>query len=258
MPSTSKPSTPPTIQQSMAKLSDSLDKLQLIVKRLVAKRLAESTGNLASITSQTTFTTNDSNTRLETTLQKLICQPTITKKESNDSTSNTNTDIIETTTEVLTETSSLDTNINKPNNTMDNLITDSASSIAKIKTEVVTHIPLSPLSGLHANPTHKKPKLPHDIAILHPTTLNETYSHVAIIASMLAIFRCVETFPPDHQCSPPKFVILQSEDEPPWEPHNLKYITMGLEDKAHFEAMGIDTCMKVKNKSQAVDNLTTP
>ncbi|GJU25957.1 hypothetical protein Tco_1164578 [Tanacetum coccineum] len=258
MPPTSTPSTPPTIKESMAKLADSLDKLELIVKHLVAKRLAESTANLVSITSQTTFTTNESNTRLETTLQKLIFQPTITKKESNDSTSNTNTNIIETTTEVLTETSSLSTNINKPNNTMDNLITDSASSIAKIKIEVVTHIPLSPLFGLHANPTHKKPKLPLDIAILHQTTLNETYGRVALIASMLAIFRCVKTFPPDHQCSPPKFVILQSEDEPPWEPHNLKYITMSLEDKARFEAMGIDTCMKVKNKSQTVDNLTTP
>ncbi|GKF77113.1 hypothetical protein Tco_0229583, partial [Tanacetum coccineum] len=56
MPPTSKSSTPPTIQQSMAKLYDSLDKLQLIVKRLVAKRLAESTDNLVPITSQTTIT----------------------------------------------------------------------------------------------------------------------------------------------------------------------------------------------------------
>ncbi|GJS39346.1 hypothetical protein Tco_0564389 [Tanacetum coccineum] len=128
-------STPPTIEESLAKLADNIDKLALVVKRLAA-----STTNLASITSQTTFTTNESNTRLETTLQKLICQPSITKKESNDSTSNTNTDIIETTTEVITETSSLATNINKPNNTMDNLITNSASFIAKIKTEVVMHV----------------------------------------------------------------------------------------------------------------------
>ncbi|GJS14489.1 hypothetical protein Tco_0408961 [Tanacetum coccineum] len=172
-------STPRTIKESLAKLADNIDKLELVVKRLAA-----STANLVSITSQTTFTTNKSNTRLETSLQKLICQPTITKKESNDSTSNTNTDISETTTEVLTETSSLATNINKPNNTMANLITDYASSIAKIETEVVTHIPLSPLSGLHANPTHKKPELPHDIAILHRTTLNDTYGHAPLIASI--------------------------------------------------------------------------
>ncbi|GJU15218.1 hypothetical protein Tco_1143184 [Tanacetum coccineum] len=123
---------------------------------------------------------------------------------------------------------------------MANLVTDSASSIAKIETEVDTHIPLSPLSGLHANPTHKKPELPHDIAILHRNTLNETYGRAPLIERMLAIFRCVETFPPGHQCSPPKFVILQSEDEPPWEPHNLKYITMSLEDKARFQARSID------------------
>ncbi|GKB22742.1 hypothetical protein Tco_0862143, partial [Tanacetum coccineum] len=81
MPLTSKPSTPPTIQQSMAKLSDSLDKLQLIVKRLVAKRLvakrlvakrlvakrlvakrlAESTANLVPIISQTTITETTTN-----------------------------------------------------------------------------------------------------------------------------------------------------------------------------------------------------
>ncbi|GKD21503.1 hypothetical protein Tco_1223206 [Tanacetum coccineum] len=219
----------------MVNLADSMAKLEIAVKCLAA-----STANLVSITSQTTFTTNESNTRLETTLQKLIFQPTITKNESNDSTSNTNTDIIETTTEVLTQTSSLATNINKPNNTMANLVTDSASFIAKIETEVDTHIPLSPLSGLHSNPTHKKPELPHDITILHRNTLNETYGRAPLIARMLAIFRCVETFPPGHQCSPPKFVILQSEDEPPWEPHNLKYITMSLEDKARFQARSID------------------
>ncbi|GJY60765.1 hypothetical protein Tco_0461422 [Tanacetum coccineum] len=64
-----------------------------------------------------------------------------------------------------------------------------------------------------------------------------------VIEDMLAILLCLETFPPGHQCSPPKFVILQSEDEPPWEPHNLKYITMSLEDKARFQARSIDTCM---------------
>nr|GEZ65669.1 RNA-directed DNA polymerase, eukaryota, nucleotide-binding alpha-beta plait domain protein [Tanacetum cinerariifolium] len=227
-PPTSKPSR---LEKSMVALADIMAKLEL-----ASKRLATSTANLVPITSKTTFTTNESNTRLETTLQKLICQPTITKKESNDSTSNTNTDIIENTTEVLTRTSSLATNINKPNNTMANLITDSASFIAKIESEVVTHIPLSPLSSLHANPTHKKPEFPHDIAILHRTTLNETYGRTPLIASMLAIFHCVETFPPSHQCSSAKFVILQSEDEPPWEPHNLKYIIISLEDKARFEA----------------------
>ncbi|GKA09317.1 hypothetical protein Tco_0688648 [Tanacetum coccineum] len=193
---------PPTLkplrlQESMVNLADSMAKLEIAVKCLAA-----STANLVSITSQATFTTNESNTRLETTLQKLICQPTITKNESDDSTSNTNTDIIETTTEVLTQTSSLATNINKHNNTMANLVTDSASSIAKIETE--------------------------------------TYGRAPLIARMLAIFRCVETFPPGHQCSPPKFVILQSKDEPPWEPHNLKYITMSLEDKARFQARSID------------------
>ncbi|GJZ76413.1 hypothetical protein Tco_0641085 [Tanacetum coccineum] len=78
-PPSSKPSTPPTIEESLAKLGDSIDKLELVTKRLVAKRLAASTTNLVSITSQTTFT----------------------KNESNDHTSNNKTDITETTTAVV-------------------------------------------------------------------------------------------------------------------------------------------------------------
>ncbi|GJU21300.1 kinase-like domain-containing protein [Tanacetum coccineum] len=49
-------STPPTIKESLAKLADNIDKLELIVKRLTA-----STASLVSITSQTTFTKNESN-----------------------------------------------------------------------------------------------------------------------------------------------------------------------------------------------------
>nr|GEU79691.1 hypothetical protein [Tanacetum cinerariifolium] len=42
-------STPPTIEESLAKLADNIDKLELVVKHL-----ATSTANLVSITSQTT------------------------------------------------------------------------------------------------------------------------------------------------------------------------------------------------------------
>nr|GEU88023.1 hypothetical protein [Tanacetum cinerariifolium] len=66
-------STPPTIEESLAKLVDIIDKLELVAKRLTA-----STTNLVSLTPQTTFTTN----------------------ESNDHIANTKTDITETTTEV--------------------------------------------------------------------------------------------------------------------------------------------------------------
>ncbi|GJW60258.1 hypothetical protein Tco_0109593 [Tanacetum coccineum] len=55
-PPSSKPSTPPTIEESLAKLGDSIDKLELVTKRLAA-----STTSLVSITSQTTFTKNESN-----------------------------------------------------------------------------------------------------------------------------------------------------------------------------------------------------
>ncbi|GJS83788.1 UDP-glycosyltransferase 84B1-like protein [Tanacetum coccineum] len=54
--STPPTSTPPTIQESLAKLADNINKLELVVKRLVAKRLSASTANPVSITSQTTIT----------------------------------------------------------------------------------------------------------------------------------------------------------------------------------------------------------
>ncbi|GKD41673.1 hypothetical protein Tco_1261880 [Tanacetum coccineum] len=60
-PPSSKPFTPPTIEESLAKLGDSIDKLELVTKRLVAKCLTASTTSLISITSQTTFTKNESN-----------------------------------------------------------------------------------------------------------------------------------------------------------------------------------------------------
>nr|GFC22498.1 hypothetical protein [Tanacetum cinerariifolium] len=49
MPPTSKPSTPPTIEESMAKLADSIDKLELVMKCFVA-----STVNLVSVTTKAT------------------------------------------------------------------------------------------------------------------------------------------------------------------------------------------------------------
>ncbi|GJS27726.1 hypothetical protein Tco_0488346 [Tanacetum coccineum] len=54
MPPTSKSSTPPTIKESFAKLGDLIDKLELVTKRLVMKRLATSTANLVSVTTKAT------------------------------------------------------------------------------------------------------------------------------------------------------------------------------------------------------------
>ncbi|GJX79077.1 hypothetical protein Tco_0327226 [Tanacetum coccineum] len=54
MPPTSKSSTPPTIEESLAKLGDLIDKLELVTKHLVAKRLNASTANLVSVTTKAT------------------------------------------------------------------------------------------------------------------------------------------------------------------------------------------------------------
>nr|GEZ40419.1 hypothetical protein [Tanacetum cinerariifolium] len=71
-------------------------------------------------------------------------------------------------------------------------------------------------------------------------------------------FKYLLNYFPGHQCKPPAYVFIQTQPKPPWERRDPRYKAMILEDKDRFEAMGIDTCMKVKNKSQAVDNLTTP
>ena len=120
------------------------------------------------------------------------------------------------------------------------LLTDST-----IETEVFTQIPFSLLSSLQANPTHKTPKLLHDIAIFHRAILNETYGRATFIESMLATFRCVETFHHGPQCPPPKFVFLQTEPKPPWKSHDTWYTTMSLEDKTRFQAWGIDTIISM-------------
>ncbi|GJV75774.1 hypothetical protein Tco_1507358 [Tanacetum coccineum] len=58
-------------------------------------------------------------------------------------------------------------------------------------------------------------------------------------------FRCAKTYHPGHQCYPPKFVFLESEDDPPWEPNDSRYKTMSLEDKARFKGGSIDMYLNV-------------
>ncbi|KAL4568423.1 hypothetical protein LXL04_024036 [Taraxacum kok-saghyz] len=51
-------------------------------------------------------------------------------------------------------------------------------------------------------------------------------------------YNCPATYKPGHQCNPPKFLLLQSETDPPW-----PYVTQnsfGLEDKAIFQGRSID------------------
>nr|GEU32075.1 hypothetical protein [Tanacetum cinerariifolium] len=101
------------------------------------------------------------------------------------------------------------------------------------------------------------PKLQHDMSIFYPPTLHKSYDSAWFIEEKLATTQV--RFSYSNRISPfkpPKFVFLQPKNEPPWKPAGCKI--MSLEDKACFEAMGIDTCMKVKNKSQVVYNLTTP
>ncbi|GKD47345.1 hypothetical protein Tco_1271990 [Tanacetum coccineum] len=176
-PPTSKPSR---LKESMVTLADTMAKLEL-----ASKRLAASTANLVPISTKattliSTFTTNESN------------DPT-TKPEK---------------TEVVTETSSLITKINKTENTIAMMPADSVSSTTERKNEVATQaqLSLSLLPTLPANPTRKIRKGRHDIAIFHLTNLNETYGVATSIDEKFSIFHFTEPIHRGHQVSfkPPR------------------------------------------------------
>ncbi|GJW18963.1 hypothetical protein Tco_0026399 [Tanacetum coccineum] len=205
MPPTSKPSTPPTIQQSMAKLSDSLDKLQLIVKRLVAKRLAESTANLVPITSQTTIT--------ETTTDHVITTQTPR------SPSNTPT--------IDMPPPDTQPSITRPPNNRQQF------PIPKPNIQVATYTP--PLLPKTNKIVANKPVAEFlNLSIVSITNIQhevDTHTGVSIptfIKTMLAIFSCLETIGTRYRYHPPKFVILQTEPKPPWEPCDTRFKTMSL------------------------------
>ncbi|GJW90597.1 hypothetical protein Tco_0168150 [Tanacetum coccineum] len=134
-----------------------------------------------------------------------------------------------------------------------------------------THKPLKIQANLNRPPPFSPTAAPHAIVIrdqqtiftnllnqpLEPSFHNLAKYGIQVALNHIHSFQGPNTFHPDRQ-SPPKFVFLQTGHEPPWQPCDPRYKIMILEDKARFEAMCINTCMKVKNKSQAVDNLTTP
>ncbi|GKB73146.1 hypothetical protein Tco_0934558 [Tanacetum coccineum] len=208
-------STPPTIEESLAKLANNIDKLELVVKRLAA-----STANLVSITSQTTFT----------------------KNESNDHTSNNKTDILETKTDVITDTTSLITS--KPDQTVTPFFIASSAKSENIVASQSPTVSLSVLSAPLTDLIHESSKVQQEIVIFRSTKLHQTSALVILIESMSSTSPCLETFPPRHRCGPPKIVLLQNEPEPPWKPHDTRYTAMSLEDKTRFKGRSIDMCKK--------------
>nr|GEX19536.1 hypothetical protein [Tanacetum cinerariifolium] len=163
-PTTSyKPSTPPTIEESLAKLGDSIDKLELVTQRLVAKRLAASTTDLVSITSQTTFTKNESidhtsnnKTDITETITAVVAAQNTTTINDTTTPPNTQLDII---TRLPNNNGQIHTSI--PKIPMAKLLTISVSSMTKIEKEVDTQsqTPISVLPTLPANQTHNISKV---------------------------------------------------------------------------------------------------
>ncbi|GJV97156.1 hypothetical protein Tco_1548733 [Tanacetum coccineum] len=125
-----------------------------------------------------------------------------------------------------------------------------------VENDVFTQSPFSPVSGLPATPSHKTSKLGNYITILLETTIHETYGIDTFLDDKLPIFGCLELFPLSGQCHPPKFVFLEPELDPPWEPHDRNYETMSLEDKTRFKTGSIDTRHNLKNQSTGAPSTT--
>nr|GEV66500.1 hypothetical protein [Tanacetum cinerariifolium] len=196
-PPTSKPSTPPTIEESMAKLAYSIDKLELVMKQVKIETTSPiiDINNHDNTMAQVLITTASQHANIETIMED---HPTI-------------------------------------NMTTENRVT----TIPNIKTKITTQTPCSP-----CNTAHKLSETQTRNLSIH-LVVEQTYVYDMLIEDMLVIFRCVETFPPAHQFHPPKFVFIESEDDPPWEPNDPRYKTMSLEDKARFKGGSIDTYLYV-------------
>ncbi|GKC81441.1 hypothetical protein Tco_1137158 [Tanacetum coccineum] len=183
-PPSSKPSTPPTIEESFAKLGDSIDKLKLVMKHLVA-----STSKHVSVTTKATTVVSTS-----------------TKTASSDHTTNTtyhvthltNIDITETTREVNIGATYPITDIDNHDKTMAPVFVDS-SPVTKTDTKVVTKTPMienniatktgspiSPLPSMHPYLAYKSPKLQQEISIFYPPTLHKSFDIVRFIEAKLA------------------------------------------------------------------------
>ncbi|GKD64913.1 hypothetical protein Tco_1307021 [Tanacetum coccineum] len=249
-PPSSKPSTPPTIEESLAKLGDSIDKLELVMKRLVASAATQ----VSVITKATTVVS------------------TITKTESSDHTTNTtyhvthltNIDITETTTEVNIGATYPITDIDNHEKTMAPVFVAS-SPVTKTDTKVVTKTPMienniatktgspiSPLTSMHPYLAYKSPKLQQEISIFYPPTLHKSFDIVRFIEAKLATKQVVLSYSNRFSSlKPPKFVFLQPQPKPPWERCEPRAAqNLGLEDKAVFLDGSIDMCMKTKSKEQ--------
>nr|GEW94249.1 hypothetical protein [Tanacetum cinerariifolium] len=144
-------STPPTIEESLAKLADNIAKLELVVKRLAA-----STANLVSLTPQTTFNTN----------------------ESNDHTAHDNTMA-----QVLITTASHHANIEtimEDHPTINMTTENRVTTIPNIKTKITAQTPRSP-----SNIAHKLSETQTRNLNIH-LVVEQTYVHDMLIEDMLA------------------------------------------------------------------------
>ena len=139
--------------------------------------------------------------------------------------------------------------------------TDVATNFTCIDSQVATQIPPSPLPPSTTQPTHKGPTSLHEFTPAAASNPNATLhgldmltdppkqtdalplhrlstKEIQITRSQGLCFQCPETFHPGHQFHPPKFVVLESEHEPPWSHLPWTMATSALRTRPFFR-MGV-------------------
>nr|GEV05802.1 hypothetical protein [Tanacetum cinerariifolium] len=219
--STPPTSTPPTIEESIASIADVLSKLVASQTTFIAqfnvafKNMTTQNERLSTLITNNSQPKNNMATYLPnstsyTKKPKIILDDIVTL---NTSTVNVTTTI----TEIDADTQPSPTVTTPPPKTQPNIIMPPPNNKGQLR------ISISYMAKIQ-NDADTQTRVPPPL-----------------IEEILATFRCVKTFFVGHKCYPPKFVLLESEDDPPWEPNDPRYKTMSLEDKARFKGGSIDT-----------------
>ncbi|GJT81089.1 hypothetical protein Tco_1055431 [Tanacetum coccineum] len=220
-------STPPTIEECLAKLADNIDKLEL-----VGKRLAASTANFVSISTKTTSlnsTIIGTKSNDETTHKTPIVQ-------NNQLETNTPTTII-LPSSITPPLNNEEQDKTKASNPTHNMVqVQPANSLKPSGTAVCIISATNPSTNFHST-QNQSVGLPLQCLA---TTDIQAYCQRGLC------FCCLKMSLVSHQCCPPTFVFLRIEPKPPWEPRDPRYKTMILEDKDRFQDGSIDTCMRSK------------
>nr|GEX94742.1 hypothetical protein [Tanacetum cinerariifolium] len=166
----------------------------------------------------------EASTNLVDTRAKCLPDPTSYTIKPEDVVTQNNSPIIDVTTTIVP---------NESNDHTDNTKTDHT----KTTTDVVNET--------HSRFNDIKSPLKNSSVITSLPPVSNTHM-IKCLSPMEMFFKNLLNYFAEHRCKSPAFVFLQIEPQPPWEPCDLRYNTMILEDKDRFQEGSIDTCMCMK------------